>query len=46
MDEAMSGMSHQEKAMAMGHSYASTVGEVASRMGEGIMHMGMIYEDC
>ena len=34
MDEAMSGMAHQDRAMAMGHSHASKVGGVSSRMGE------------
>ena len=34
LDEAMSGMAHQDRAMAMGHSHASKVGEVSSRMGE------------
>ena len=40
MDEAMSGMAHQDRAIAMGHSHASKAGEVASRMGG---DMGMMY---
>ena len=34
---AMSGMAHQDSAIAMGHSHAGQVGEVPSRMGD----MGM-----
>ena len=33
MDEVMSGMAHQDRAIAMGHSHASKVGEVPSRLG-------------
>ena len=40
MDEAMSGMTHQDRAIAMGHSHAGKVGEVSPRMGE---DMGMMY---
>ena len=42
MDAAMSGMAHQDRAIAMGHSHASKVGEVSSRMGEDNA-MGMMY---
>ena len=40
MDEAMTGMAHQDRAIAMGHSHAAKVGEFSSRMGE---DMAMMY---
>ena len=43
IDEAMIGMAHQDRAIAMGHSHVRKVGEVSPRMGEDNV-MGMNHD--